>query len=98
MKKGKSIFQFDDFLRLDELSIQKLLREIEAPILTIALKNAPTAIKEKIYLTMPKSAVFLYEEDIKFLGEIPEERITEARGNISAIGTKLLEEGEISLS
>ena len=56
-----------ELLRLDDRSIQKLMREIDAPDLGTALNGADKEVQDKIFINMSKRAAEMLQEDMKNL-------------------------------
>src|SRR5205823_4018231 len=52
----KYLYQFEDLLRVDNRSMQKLLMDVDAKSLATALKGATDAIKDKVLGNLSKRA------------------------------------------
>jgi flagellar motor switch protein FliG len=87
--------KFDIINRLDDLSIQKVLREIDSTELAKALKDTDEGIKEKVFKNMTKRAVAMLEEDIESLHQISNKDIKDEQRKIVAIIQHLAFIGEI---
>ena len=72
-------FSFDDFVKLDNRTIQRVLREVEESTLAIALKEAKEEVKDVFFRNMSKRAAGLLEEDMEFMGPVAESDIESAR-------------------
>jgi len=89
------MFTFEDVLKLDDKSLQELLRETSTEQLAKALKLVDAADREKIYRNMSKRGSEMLKEDIEMMPPI---RLSEVEGSQRAILdiTKKLEaEGKI---
>lgn len=64
----KSFLSFEDIIRLDGRSVQKLLRDVDNMDLAIALKIASEDLKNKIFKNMSKRAVESLKQDMEFAG------------------------------
>jgi len=93
IKRG--FFIFSDIVNLDDMSIQKILREVDTSDLIIALKKTAPVIFEKILRNMSNRAASLLIEDMEYIGDMSDLRIRECRHKIEEIGNKLLEAGDI---
>ena len=94
-KRMREIFVFKDIVQLDDRSIQKILREVDAPELAKALKGVDDEIKEKIFRNMTKRAVTIIREDMEFMGPIRLVDVEYAQHGIVNMIIKLRDAGEI---
>jgi flagellar motor switch protein FliG len=81
---------------LDEISIQKIIRDLDAAILMNALKGASGRVQASFYKTMGKSALWLMLEDMEYTGEVPENEIASAQDALISVYNDLLSKGEIN--
>jgi hypothetical protein len=65
----------EDFKKLDDRMIQRIMREIDVQDLTIILHKKDDEFAQKIFRNMPKRAVQMLKEDVEFMGYVPEEKI-----------------------
>jgi len=70
---------FDDLVNVDDRAIQRLLRELDAQVLALALTEAKEWVKDKFFRNMSKRSSLMLEEDIVFLGPVNESDIENAR-------------------
>ena len=89
------MFVFDDLILVEDRSIQKILKEVDAKNLSIALKGANEETREKIFSNMSQRAGSMLKEEIEFLGPIRVKDVEEAQQSILSIVTELEERGEI---
>jgi len=92
------MFLFDDLVNLDDRSIQLLLKEVTTDELSIALKTAPEALKEKIFKNMSQRAVQLLKEEMELKGPVRVSEVQKAQQNIVKIARKLEAEGKLVLT
>jgi len=92
---------FDIVTKLDNRSIQVLLRNLDSLDLAVALKGEPVAVCERIFTNMSKRAAAMLKEDIKYMGSIPlktvkekQEKIISRIVNLVATGEIIINEGE----
>jgi flagellar motor component MotA len=88
---------FDDISRLDDLSIQKLLREVDTQDLAIAMHGADAGICKRIYGCMSPRAGELLREDIEYMGNIRLVHTMGSRKKILTILSKLIAGGDITM-
>jgi hypothetical protein len=72
-------FTFDDLAQTDDRKIQKLLREVDSSILATALQNAKDEVKERIFINMSRRSAAMIQEDMEYMGFVPETDIEDAR-------------------
>ena len=92
------MFVFEDLIGLDDKSLQRLLREVEAKSLALALKAASEELKAKILGAMSQRAVGALQEEMEFMGPVKMRDVEAAQTGIVAQIRKLEETGEIVLS
>jgi flagellar motor switch protein FliG len=92
------MFVFEDLTALDDKSLQRLLREVEAKQLALALKAASDELKGKIMGAMSQRAVGALKEEMEFMGPTKMRDVEAAQAAIVAQVRKLEETGEIVLS
>ena len=91
----KRMFVFEDIVLLDDRAIQIVLREVETPELSKALKAVDAEVQDKIYRNMSKRAAQLLKEDMEFMGPVRLKDVEEAQQKIVAVIRKFEEQGEI---
>ena len=79
----KLLFTFEDMGRMDGRSMQKLLATIETASLSKCLAAATPELVARVLDNMAKRARAALEEELEFMGKIPEEEMTLARDTIS---------------
>ncbi len=89
------MFTFEDIQKLDDRSIQRLLKEVDTKVLTIALKGSTEEIQNKIFANMSSRAAEMVKEEMEFLGPLRVKEVDEAQRQIVEIIRTLEEEGEI---
>jgi len=97
-KIRKQMFIFEDILKIDDRSFQKVLREADTATLALALKGAPDTIKEKIFNNLPKRTAAMVEDELSFLGPQKASAIDEAQQKIIAVVRQMEDSGEIIIA
>ncbi|AHG87723.1 flagellar motor switch protein FliG [Gemmatirosa kalamazoonensis] len=92
------MFVFEDLAGLDDKSLQRLLREIEAKQLALALKAASDDLRDKIMSAMSQRAVGALKEEMEFMGPVKMRDVEAAQAVIVTQVRKLEESGEIVLT
>lgn len=91
------MFVFDNLNDVDDRGIQALLREISSDVLTLALKGADEAIKEKILNNMSKRAAEMLREDMETGGPVRLSEVEAAQKEIISTARRLADDGDIML-
>lgn len=97
-KVRSSMFVFEDILTLDDVSIQRVLREVEVKELALALKGCSEEVAECIYRNQSKRAAASLKEDMEFLGPVRIMDVEKAQQGIVSIIRRLDDAGEIIIS
>lgn len=89
------IYVFEDVLKIEDRSLQKLLAEVESDTLVTALKDADEQIVEKVLGNVTKRVRETLTEEMEYMGVVPEERIEQARAAVARTIAKLDQEGQL---
>ena len=89
---------FDLILKLDDRSLQKVLREIRDYDLAIAIKSENEEIREKVFRNMSKRASLMLKENLEILGPMRAQDIRAAQERILNIIYELERRGEIVIT
>jgi flagellar motor switch protein FliG len=92
------LFTFEDVVKLDDRSIQMILKEVDQKDLAIALRGVAEEVRARIFSNMSERGAELLKEEIDF--QPPQRRriIEEAQGRIVGIVRRLEEAGAIVIS
>lgn len=93
-----ALFVFENLLKVDDRGMQAILREVQADVLSIALKAADEEVKEKVYKNMSKRAVEILRDDIASKGPVRLSDVEAAQKEVLAVALRLAEEGTITLA
>jgi len=94
----KILFTFEDLKKLDTMSLQKVLREVESKDLALAMKTASEGLQNQIFAALPKRAAEGIKDEIKFMGPVRLKDIEGAQERIIEAMRKLESQGEIDTS
>lgn len=97
-KIKESMFIFEDILTLDDVSIQRILREIDTKELALALKGCSEEVSNAIFRNQSKRASASLKEDMEFLGPVRLMDVEKAQQRIVGIIRRLDDAGEIVIS
>jgi flagellar motor switch protein FliG len=94
----KLLFTFDDLVKLDDRSLQRVLREVDSKDLALALKGASEDLKEKVFRNMSSRAAEMLKEEIALSGPVRLKSVEEAQQRIVNVVRRLDEAEEIVIS
>lgn len=94
----RHMFVFEDVVKLDDRSVQMVLREVDTKDLSKALKGASEEIMNKIANNLSKRAGQLLKEEIEFMGPLRVVDVEEAQQKIVNVIRRLEESGEIFIA
>jgi flagellar motor switch protein FliG len=92
------MFVFDDLAKVDDRGIQMILKEISTEDLSIALKTASEALKDKIYKNMSQRAATILKEEMQTKGPVRVSDVEKAQQSIVKVARKLEADGKLILS
>jgi len=94
---AEQMFTFDDLERLDDRSLQSLLREVAGDMLIVALKGADPALRERIFRNMSQRAAETLRDDLESRGPVRIVEVEAQQKEILKIAKRLADEGQIAL-
>ena len=89
------MFVFDDLLKLDDKSIQALLKEVDNAQWALALKGASEELKSKILGNLSQRAASMLQEEMQYLGPVRVSDVEAAQQQIVDTVRRLEDAGEI---
>ena len=92
------LFVFEDLIKLTDLSLQKVLKEVDNDVLTIALKNASEQINAKIFKNISKRLQETIDENMKFMGPVRVRDVEAAQQKIVNVVRRLEDAGVIDVA
>jgi flagellar motor switch protein FliG len=93
----KKLFSFDDLVRLQQVDLQRILREVEMADLVVALKSASPTLQQAIMSGVSKRAAETLKEEIAMLGPVKLKDVEAAQDKIIQVVRRLEDEGQISI-
>jgi flagellar motor switch protein FliG len=93
-----NLFTFDDLLKLDDRTMQRILREVNKTDLSLALKGAPEKLREHVYKNLSERARENLKEEIEILGPQLAKDVYASQRKIIELVRGLEEAGEIIIA
>ena len=92
------MFVFDDIITLDDRAIQRVLQDVNAQDLALAMKGISAEVSDAIVRNMSQRAAESLKEEIELLGPARRSDVEAARRRVVAAVRLLEEAGEIVIS
>jgi flagellar motor switch protein FliG len=92
------LFTFEDVVKLDDRSIQMVLKEVDQKDLAIALRGVNEDVRSRIFSNMSERGAELLKEEIDFQPPQRKRVIEEAQGRIVGVVRRLEEAGAVVIS
>ena len=92
------LFTFEDVVKLDDRSIQMVLKEVDQKDLAIALRGVSEDVRGRIFGNMSERGAELLREEIDFQPPQRKRVVEEAQGRIVGVVRRLEEAGAIVIS
>ena len=94
----RRLFVFEDIIKLDDRSLQRVLREVEMKELSLALKGATEELRGKFFKNMSKRASEMLKEDMDYMGPVRVKDVEESQQKVVNVIRALEDVGEIIIS
>jgi flagellar motor switch protein FliG len=94
----KKMFVFEDITGLDDMSIQRFLREVDNRDLVFALKGANQEVRDVIFRNMSNRAADTVKTDLEYTHNVRLKDVEEAQQRIVGVIRRLESEGEIVIT
>lgn len=94
----KRMFVFEDITDLDDMSIQRFLREVDPKDLVFALKGANKEVAEIVFKNMSNRTADTIKSDLEFTHNVRLRDVEEAQQRIVGVIRRLESEGELVIS
>ena len=92
------MFTFTDIKKLDDRSIQTVLKEVPREQLVLALKTASPEIKDLLFRNISQRAAQMLQEDLETLGPTKLKDVEKAQQGIIDVVRKLEAEGKVVIA
>lgn len=90
--------RFEDLIKLDDMEIQRILKEIETQDLAVSCIRLDKNVEEKIFTNMSSRGAEMLKDDIEVMQNVKADAIKAARLKIAEVMRRLDEEGTIVLN
>ena len=94
----KQMFVFEDIIKLDDRSIQRVLREVDTKDMALALRGASEEVKSRIFKNMSTRAAQMLKEDMEVGGPVRLRTVEDAQQRIVTIIRRLDDAEEIVIA
>ena len=94
----KRLFVFEDIAKLNNVTVQRVLREINNTDLAVALKMATEDVTKSIFNNISKRLQEMIKDDMDVMGPVRVRDVEEAQQRIVNVIRKLEDDGEIIIA
>ena len=94
----KKMFLFEDIVKLDDKSIQRVLREVDNNSIALALKGVKADVQEAIFRNLSSRLADMIREDMEYMGPVRIKDVEEVQQSIVDKVRELEERGEIVIA
>ncbi|MGH1403535.1 MAG: flagellar motor switch protein FliG [Alphaproteobacteria bacterium] len=92
------MFTFEDLLKLDQASIQTVIRAVDKEKLPLALKGASESLKELFFGNMSERAAKIMKEDMGAMGPVKLKDVEESQQYVVTVTKDLEGRGEVVIA
>jgi flagellar motor switch protein FliG len=92
------MFLFEDIAKLDDRTIQRIIRELDLKELAKALKNMREDMRAAIYRNMSSRAAEMLQDELETMGPMRSDQVSRAQRNIVNVVRRLEEQEEIVIN
>ncbi len=89
------MFVFEDIARLDDRTIQRILRDVDTKDLALSLKGMKEDVKDKLLRNMSERAQAMLVDDMEYMGPVRAKDVQQAQSKIVGVIRMLETAGEI---
>jgi flagellar motor switch protein FliG len=94
----RMMFTFEDLAKIDDLSMQVLIREVEREKWVMAMRTVSPTLKKKIFANMSERAGALLKEELESMGPVRLRDVETVQREILDFARKLEAEGKVYLT
>lgn len=92
-----NLFTFDDLVRLDARALQRILREVDAMKLAIALSAADEQLRAKVMASLSRRAAETVADEMSYLGKVGRREVSRAQESVMEVARRLEADGDVVL-
>jgi flagellar motor switch protein FliG len=89
------LFVFEDILKLDDRSVQLVLKEVDTKDIALALRGASDEVKDRLLANMSQRGAEMLKEEMEYMPPQRRKVVEEAQSTVVAVVRKLEETGAI---
>jgi flagellar motor switch protein FliG len=89
------MFVFEDLINVDDRGIRSLLKEVRNEDLTVALKTASEALRDKVLNNVSERAAAMIMEDLEVMGPVRLSEVEESQQKVIQVARRLEKEGKV---
>ncbi len=93
----RSMFTFEDLLKIDNRDMQTLLKEVTTEQLRFALKTATPELRDHVLSAMSRRAAEMLLDDLDGMGPVKLSAVEQAQAAIAEAALRLQSEGKITI-
>jgi len=94
----RSMFTFEDLIKVDNRDLQAVLKEVSSEQLRLALKTSSPEMRDHVLGAMSRRAAEMLLDDLEAMGPVKLSVVEEAQGHIVEIALRLQTDGKISIA
>lgn len=94
----KKLFTYDDIVRLDDKTMQRIMREVDNHTIAMALKGSSEEMQSLVYRNISSRAEEMIKEEIEVMGPVKLKDVEKAQVEIVAVVLELEKQGEIVIA
>ena len=91
------MFVFDDIATLQDLAVQKIVAEVDAKVMALALKTTTEEMKDKVVKNMSERAAEMLQDEMQYLKDVQEKDVDDAQRKVLIAMRDLESKDEITL-
>lgn len=84
-KVDDMMYDYTDFLRIEDRSVQKLLGQLEQKVVAMALKTAPENLRQKVMKNLSERVRMALTEEMELLSGVTASKADQARKEIAVV-------------
>jgi flagellar motor switch protein FliG len=93
----KSMFVFEDLVKLDSVALQLVFREVPNQELALALKSAPDMLRDLVFANVSANSAKMIREELDLLGPVRASQVEQAQEKVVGVVRMLSDAGSIDL-
>lgn len=92
------MFTFEDIIKIDDRSVQTILKEVPRDQLVLALKTASDDLRDLLFRNISQRAAEMLQDDLETLGPTPLKDVEKAQQSVVDVVRRLEAEGKITVA